>query len=43
MTTANRKASLKERYKIMSKYYGTATTFLHHVWFVVRALINPEK
>jgi glycosyltransferase involved in cell wall biosynthesis len=43
MTTANRKASLKERYKIMSKYYGPVSTFLHHVWFVVRALINPEK
>ena len=36
LTTANRKASLKERYAIMCKYYGTfATTFLHG-WFAIR-------
>ena len=40
MTTANRKASLKERYRIMVKYYGQVSTFLHHVWFVVRAIVN---
>ncbi len=43
MTTANRKASLKERYRIMAKHYGQVSTFLHHVWFVVRAVIRPEK
>ncbi len=40
VTTANRKASLKERYRIMVKYYGQVSTFLHHVWFVVRAIVN---
>lgn len=43
MTTANRKASLKERYRIMATHYGQVSTFLHHIWFVIRAVINPEK
>ena len=38
MTTANHKASLKERYHIMAKYYGHVSTFLHHIWFAVRSL-----
>lgn len=36
MTTANRKASLKERYRIMSKYYGSLPSALRHVWFAIR-------
>ena len=40
MTTANRKASLKERYRIMAKYYGDISTFFHHVWFVIRAVLK---
>ncbi len=43
MTTANRKASLKERYRIMVKHYGPVSTFLLHVWFAVRAVIKPGK
>lgn len=43
MTTANRKASLRERYRIMEKHYGKVSTFLYHIWFVVRAIIKPEK
>ena len=43
ITTANRKASLKERYLIMVKHYGGISTFMHHVWFAVRAILNPEK
>lgn len=43
ITTANRKASLKERYRIMVKHYGQVSTFLHHVWFAVRAVIKPGK
>lgn len=43
MTTANRKASLKERYRIMAKHYGQVSTFLHHIWFAMRAVIRPEK
>ncbi len=43
MTTTNRKASLKERYQIMAKHYGASSTFLHHIWFAVRAIIKPEK
>lgn len=40
MTTRNRKASLKERYRIMARHYGQLSTFLHHLWFVVRALLK---
>ena len=35
-TTANRKASLKERYNIMCKYYGAIPTQIRHLWFAVR-------
>jgi Glycosyltransferases involved in cell wall biogenesis len=36
MTTENRKASLKERYLIMCKYYGKIPTQLRHIWFAFR-------
>jgi Glycosyltransferases involved in cell wall biogenesis len=42
MTTSNRKESLKERYRIMVKHYGHISTFLHHIWFVVRATFKPS-
>ena len=35
-TTANRKASLKERYEIMCRYYGIIPTQIRHLWFAVR-------
>jgi glycosyltransferase involved in cell wall biosynthesis len=35
-TTANRKASLKERYQIMCEYYGTIPTQIRHLWFAAR-------
>jgi glycosyltransferase involved in cell wall biosynthesis len=40
MTTANRLASLKERYRIMARHYGRASTLLHHLWFAVRAVVT---
>ncbi len=40
MTTRNRKASLKERYRIMAHHYGQFSTFAHHLWFIVRALLK---
>ena len=40
MTTRNRRASLRERFRIMAKHYGWASTVLHHAWFVVRAVIK---
>lgn len=36
MTTANRRASLGERFKIMCRYYGTVPTLLRHVGFALR-------
>lgn len=38
LTTANRKASLKERFKIMCYYYGTIPTVLRHLKFIPRFL-----
>lgn len=43
MTTANRKASLKERFRIMVKYYGWISTVSHHIWFVIRLLTKPGQ
>ena len=42
LTTANRKRSLIERYKIMCKYYGYASTTLRHIGFAFRFL-KTEK
>lgn len=36
MTTQNRKASLKERFRIMAKHYGLPGTLVRHAWFAVR-------
>ncbi|MDR1517925.1 MAG: glycosyltransferase [Dysgonamonadaceae bacterium] len=38
MTTTNRKASLKERYRLMNTHYGKCSTFFHHLWFAIRAI-----
>ena len=40
MTTANHKASLKERFKIMSKHYGLLPTIGQHIWFIFRVLVK---
>ncbi|MGM9690052.1 MAG: glycosyltransferase family 2 protein [Bacteroidaceae bacterium] len=40
MTTANHQASLKERFRIMAKHYGLATTILQHIWFTLRVLVK---
>ena len=36
MTTRNRKASLKERFRIMAAHYGLIGTVVRHAWFVLR-------
>ena len=36
MTTANRKASLKERFTIMANHYGWLPTAIRHLWFFIR-------
>lgn len=40
MTTANHRASLKERFRVMRRHYGLLPTFLAHVWFVFRAAVK---
>jgi len=42
-TTKNHEASLRERYLVMQRHYGVIRTFLQHCWFVVRAIVRPEK
>ena len=43
VTTANRKASLKERFRIMVGHYGWVSTVFHHIWFVARLWTNPGQ
>jgi hypothetical protein len=38
MTDHNKLKSLRERYHIMAKHYGSLTTFAHHIGFIFRAL-----
>lgn len=38
MTIQNHKASLKERFWIMAKYYGTLPTLMRHVEFLLKAI-----
>ena len=40
MTTRNHKASLKERFRIMCRYYGYIPTVIRHLGFVVRAFVK---
>lgn len=40
MTTANHKASLKERFRIMATHYGMLPTIIQHIWFIFRAAIK---
>ena len=40
VTTANQKASLIERYRIMVNHYGHISTLMHHLGFVVRAVFK---
>ena len=37
-TTANHKASLRERFRIMCTYFGTVPTILRHIGFAIRSL-----
>ena len=40
MTTRNHKASLRERFRIMVRHYGLASTTACHLWFVLRLLLK---
>lgn len=40
MTTQNRKASLRERFCIMTRHYGWVSTAAHHAWFILRAILK---
>ncbi|MCM1320280.1 MAG: glycosyltransferase [Muribaculaceae bacterium] len=43
LTDKNHKASLKERYRIMCKYYGSLPTFFRHIGFAARAALRKIK
>ncbi len=40
LTTANHKASLIERFKIMTHHYGLISTLINHIKFTIRALVK---
>lgn len=40
MTTRNHKASLKERFRIMTRHYGWTSALAFHLWFVLRLLLK---
>ncbi|MBS7408824.1 MAG: glycosyltransferase [Prevotellamassilia sp.] len=40
MTTKNHKASLRERFNIMTHHYGIFITLFQHLWFVVRNVVK---
>ena len=40
LTTQNHQASLRERFRIMTKHYGWLPTVFMHIWFVVRSLVK---
>lgn len=40
MTTANHRASLLERLRIMAKHYGWFTAATLHAWFIIRGIIK---
>ncbi len=43
LTTANRRASLIERFKIMCHYYGTLSTIIKHLRFIPRFIKQQRK
>lgn len=43
VTTANHRASLMERFRIMSRYYGTLPTIVRHLLFVPRYLRHRRQ
>lgn len=40
LSIQNHRASLKERFCIMSKHYGLLPTIARHLWFILRVVIN---
>ncbi len=40
MTNKNHRASLNERFNVMSHHYGLMPTILMHIWFVARAVLK---
>lgn len=43
LTDKNHKASLKERYRIMCRYYGHLSTLIHHFSFIPRYLLRKKR
>lgn len=40
LSLQNHRASLIERFKVMCSHYGVLSTVVHHLWFVLRAMIK---
>lgn len=39
-STQHHRASLKERYQVMCRHYGSIRTFFWHIWFAIRTLLK---
>lgn len=39
-TTKHHRASLMERFRVMTRHYGLLRTIAQHVWFVIRAIVK---
>lgn len=42
-TTRNHRASLRERFNVMTRHYGLFSTLAMHAWFAVRTLFRNER
>lgn len=40
LSLQNHRSSLIERFKVMRKHYGLFSTIVHHLWFILRAVIK---
>ena len=40
LTTANHRASLKERFRVMCHHYGCVSTTFMHLWFAIRNVLK---
>jgi len=42
-STIHHRASLTERFNIMSRHYGLMRTVMTHIWFIIRAVLRLRK
>lgn len=43
MTTTYHRRSLRERFSVMCRHYGVASTVVMHLWFALRGVISRRR